>query len=84
MTSGGPDRFFNFSSAGFQNIGRVPRELSRSQNIQLAKHQNFHIDNMTFDTPMELSEHMGLMAIAMARGQSFTQAHLFALKWGPN
>lgn len=84
MTSGGPDRFFNFSSAGFENVPTMPRPLTRNQNILLAKHWNFHIDNHTFNTTQELAEHMSLMGIAMGQGMSFPQSHNFALKWGPN
>lgn len=84
MTSGGPDRFFNFTAADYENMPTQPRPLTRSQKIELAKHQNFHIDNHTFDTSAELAEHMQLMAIAMGQGMSFDQSHNFALKLGPN
>lgn len=59
---------------------RAGQKQTRSIEIALQEHREFHEDSENFATTEQLDRHMQLMLEAINEGASFIQAHEFALQ----
>lgn len=59
---------------------RANNKMTRSIDIALEEHRQWHIENETFATLEQLERHQQLMLDGMLGGMDFNQAHLFALE----
>ncbi len=59
---------------------RTSQKQTRSTEIALQEHREFHIENESFATLEQLDRHQQLMLDGMLSGMDFNQAHVFALQ----
>ncbi len=59
---------------------RAAQKQTRSTEIALEEHRQWHVENETFATLEQLERHQQLMLNGMLSGMDFNQAHVFALQ----